>query len=407
LVNGWIDAKLWFIGLRAFEMVDFSNSGAAKAWIQTKDVKVRCAISSRTSLRVLANCIDLPVPSFTYITLASLKAVFTASCRSHTTDQSFVWQEFSASAAARAAAIRTLLDEEGKLATEHLAAAGLAALSGTDSRSSADSAAKSISAALAAADKTGGDVYLASVVAVQKDQELIEDYNEVHASVTKLFSQPLWAGVTPPDPIQSRHDALILAFKGDSIWSFWHDWYLAMWNGTFDDWELAFEVVKIAEDVWEGQDAAQKVADEIERIKATLKLRSEIATLKEKLHAHEAIATTGHNQGPPLDDTVEVRKTIEMIWPILDDLEAEVEKEAPSPDRLKVLGQNLFDISIVIAKYCGGLANIALEKSAETIGETGTKLAKASVAATYVGTNEGVQSVAKAAWDLAKTIVGG
>jgi len=41
-----------------------------------------------------------------------------------------------------------------------------------------------------------------------------------------------------------------------------------MWNGTFDDWDLAFESIKIADDVWKGQDAAQKVADEIVRIKA-------------------------------------------------------------------------------------------------------------------------------------------
>ncbi|MDB0052191.1 hypothetical protein N9F04_00405 [Ascidiaceihabitans sp.] len=54
----------------------------------------------------------------------------------------------------------------------------------------------------------------------------------------------------------------------DPKWKFWHDWYLAMWNGTFDDWDLALEIIKIADDVWKGEDAAQKVADEIVRIKA-------------------------------------------------------------------------------------------------------------------------------------------
>ena len=51
-----------------------------------------------------------------------------------------------------------------------------------------------------------------------------------------------------------------------------------MWNGTFDDWELAFEVIKIADEVWEGEDAAQKVADEIERIKAELRKPDEEIT---------------------------------------------------------------------------------------------------------------------------------
>ena len=53
-----------------------------------------------------------------------------------------------------------------------------------------------------------------------------------------------------------------------------------MWNGTFDDWELAFEVIKIADEVWEGEDAAQKVADEIERIKAELRKPDEGITLE-------------------------------------------------------------------------------------------------------------------------------
>ena len=43
-----------------------------------------------------------------------------------------------------------------------------------------------------------------------------------------------------------------------------------MWNGTFDDWELAFEIIKIEDKVWKGEDAAAKVADEIERIRVKL-----------------------------------------------------------------------------------------------------------------------------------------
>lgn len=342
-------------------MVDFSDFDAAKAWIQTKDVKVRCAISSRTSLRILANCINLPAPSFTYITLASLQAILTASCRSQITDQSFVWREFHTSAIPRVAAIRTLLDDEGKQATEHLAAAGLAALSGTDSKSSADSATNSIFAAFAAAEKTGGDVYLASLVAVQKDQELIEDYNEVHASVTKLFSQTLWAGVTPPDPIQSRHDALILAFKGDPIWSFWRDWYEAMWNGTFDDWELAFEVIKIADEVWEGEDAAQKVADEIERIKAELRKPDEEITLEPVApsNVHKLFETAPVVQA----SMATLSETLTLRVDVFDRM-SRVNEAIPFVETFRALPQTAARIADILAKgqeHDGASSELAIE----------------------------------------------
>jgi hypothetical protein len=159
---------------------------------------------------------------------------------------------------------------------------------------------------------------------------------------------------------------------------------------------------QIADDIWEA--GAEAVAAEIERISATLDLKAEIASLKENLLAHEAIAATGHNQGPPLDDIVEVRKTIQLIWPIVEDLETEADSEAPSANRLRELGQKLLDISIIIAKYFGVIADIAVKKSVEKFSETGTKWAIRAGVATYASTNEGVQSVAKAAWELAKVL---
>ncbi|WP_299651747.1 hypothetical protein [uncultured Tateyamaria sp.] len=43
-----------------------------------------------------------------------------------------------------------------------------------------------------------------------------------------------------------------------------------MWNGTFRDWDLAVEVAKIPNDVWEGENAVAKVAEAIREIKADL-----------------------------------------------------------------------------------------------------------------------------------------
>lgn len=221
--------------------------------------------------------------------------------------------------------------------------------------------------------------------------------------VNRLRGEPLWRGMASAEQ-QRQASQFIDLLEGLSpkSWLFWRKWYQGFINGEPINWKLQRSVAQIADDIWEA--GAEAVAAEIERISATLDLKAEIASLKENLLAHEAIAATGHNQGPPLDDIVEVRKTIQLIWPIVEDLETEADSEAPSANRLRELRQKLLDISIIIAKYFGVIADIAVKKSVETFSETGTKWAIRASVATYASTNEGVQSVAKAAWELAKVL---
>jgi hypothetical protein len=66
-----------------------------------------------------------------------------------------------------------------------------------------------------------------------------------------------------------------------ATWGFWHDWYLAMWEGRFTDWDLAIEVAKIPDDVWE--QGAEAVAAAIREIKARLGVASKDITPEDVL----------------------------------------------------------------------------------------------------------------------------
>jgi hypothetical protein len=91
---------------------------------------------------------------------------------------------------------------------------------------------------------------------------------------------------------QDRHKSFLRYLKADAAFSrFWHNWYLAMWEGRFTDWDLAVEVAEIPNDVWEA--GAEAVAAEIERIRSNRTLSEESNKPSEKEDApHNALTTS-------------------------------------------------------------------------------------------------------------------
>ena len=75
----------------------------------------------------------------------------------------------------------------------------------------------------------------------------------------------VWYGAQVPREIQFVHDIFVAYLAGDPNWQFFHDWYLAMWEGKWTDWDLAIEVAKIDDGIWEG--GLEAVAAEINRIR--------------------------------------------------------------------------------------------------------------------------------------------
>ncbi|MEL7132138.1 MAG: hypothetical protein AAGK77_06985, partial [Pseudomonadota bacterium] len=93
-------------------------------------------------------------------------------------------------------------------------------------------------------------------------------------SVSDMQALPLWLHTKLSGAAQQRMEMAHLEFKAnlrrDPNTEFWHRWYSQMWDGTFRDWDLAIEVAKLPDDLWEGEDAPGKVAVAIREIEARL-----------------------------------------------------------------------------------------------------------------------------------------
>ena len=243
-------------------MVDFSDFKAVKAWLQTQSVETRHVISSRAALRVLANIRPNDGKANETLTIPCLRAILTSAGRGSGRPVDVRWDAtlgtaFSTAVAAGSAAAAAA----GSAAASPAAAApnSSASVTANSVTLSANSAALSTGSAAAPA------AFAAASSATSSDSTAAAPLS------TTLAKIAAWGEIDVPADTLENHKVFLSFLASDPKWSFWRDWYEAMWNGTFDDWELAFEVIKIADEVWEGEDAAQKVADEIERIKTRLK----------------------------------------------------------------------------------------------------------------------------------------
>ncbi|MCX7567306.1 hypothetical protein OS189_13215 [Sulfitobacter sp. F26169L] len=236
--------------------------------------------------------------------------------------------------------------------------------------------------------------------------------------VDRFLTTPLWAdeGSVPNEPNkwllhnQPKNLALIEDLSENGlIWGFWKNWYQSMMDGRLSDQEFQSAVVKIPNDVW--LSGAQAVAEEIEKIKARRALEAEIAALKEQLRQTQVVKRPYHrlHNNPPeaIESHQQLKNEITRIWELLEDAETEVGKASPSPSALRVIADTLWEISVRIGQYCAALADIALKKSAEVIGEIGTKAAIGVLVTTTAAQNEGVKAVAHAIWDFVKMLPAG
>ncbi|SLN42885.1 hypothetical protein PSJ8397_02182 [Pseudooctadecabacter jejudonensis] len=94
-----------------------------------------------------------------------------------------------------------------------------------------------------------------------------------------LLAQPVWSGATPPDSVQGKHDAFLKVIGHSEHLKFWRRFYEGMWNGTFDEWALAFEVIQIPEEDWEK--GYEHIGEVISGIEA--RLLAERAPLAERI----------------------------------------------------------------------------------------------------------------------------
>ena len=368
--------------------VDFLDEEKVIDWLETQCAEVRSAIASRAALRVCANISRAEPDKLPPLALAVFRATLTSTVRGLGRTADVEWLRYASASAAAAVNILS-----ARPALPALYAADSAAHSGLSAKS-ARSAARSV--ALSA--------HSSRTAAHSARSNASQDTRNARLS---NFAEPLWQEIHAPPEIAKNHQDFTAFLSSDrATWGFWHDWYLAMWEGRFTDWDLAIEVAKIPNDVWgEGPEA---VAAEIAKIKARRALESEIASLKAQLrraHAVEAPAHRLHNNPPEaIENDQQIRNEITLIWDLLEEVETEIAEPAPSPAVLRGIADRLWEIPLRIAKYCGSIADVALKESAKVIGKTGTKAGIAWYLTDIAPQNEGVKAVVKAIWEFVKTL---
>lgn len=250
------------------EEVDFSNVAAAQEWLEGQTVEVCCAISSRAALRFCANLKELDDGSFPRVAITSFRAVLTSAVRGLGRTADLDWLKGSALSAAHFA-------QAAHISVNLSVSAGTRPFS----------ARNYVSAACYAASVAAADVVAGSTAAgfAGRAAGSAASFDAVQTNLTD-YHIPLWSGADVPPVIQDAHERFLDRLNQDrAIWGFWHDWYLAMWEGTFRDWDLATEVAKIPEDVWE--EGPEEVA---------LAIRN--------LEAQRLIEVAGINEGLVLDE---------------------------------------------------------------------------------------------------------
>lgn len=218
-------------GVVSVAEVDFSDVESAAAWFKTQNPGVRCTMTSRATLRVLANVGRIEAEHTQRLFKTTLRRTLTSAVRGSGRTADLDWWEVAAHYADRSA------------------------------NSAAQSTYSSALYAASAVDPTALSTAIsAAFSATSWDKEnLASDLNH-HA---------VWSGVDVPKSNQKAHEDFLVYLAGDPNWQFFHDWYLAMWEGRFEDWDLAIEVAKIADDVWEA--GLEDLGAEIERIRRRLK----------------------------------------------------------------------------------------------------------------------------------------
>lgn len=314
--------------------VDFSDIESTTAWFELQSPEMRCTMTSRAALRVMANIGSADDIHNEPLALAVQRAILTSAVRGveHTAK---VQRELGHSSHGAALFINTVEDDALAVDSEvhgaALTADSVPVLSAAKAAVLAVNSARNAAHAVAHAadDFHGAIVRAASLAATQTDSTF---------KAERLMQTAVWIGCPVPDAVFLNHGVFMQSLYCHPDWAFWADWYRGMWDGTFRDWDLATEVALIPDEIWEGEDALAKVAEAIREIEAKRALSSQIKAFREAQAHTSADAfrpARGHNNPPELIDEPQLVKRVEIVWSALDTLAQEAEAE--TPDKGKAL----------------------------------------------------------------------
>ncbi|MEP1521676.1 hypothetical protein [Ascidiaceihabitans sp.] len=259
--------------------VDFSDLKSATAWFKRAGDIDTGLITSRTVLRVLPNVLFSNEDSLNDSTLVLCHAALVACSRCVISSEEMPTLSLSHNLGGH------ILPPLWYLSS--------AAFQSLASQGDAQAAAKAISFAL----RSSLEAQKTTPSSAQADRLVFEDTDPIrptsfmqhqdvlgvlayevqelrylrraNRSPKELFNSPLWQGHPIPRDILRNHEDFSDFLASKPEWAFWRDWYLGIWRGDFDKWSLAFEVVKISDNIWNA--GPEAVAAEIERIQRHLK----------------------------------------------------------------------------------------------------------------------------------------
>ncbi len=223
-------------------------------------------MSGRAALRVMATIGLLGAEVKERLALAALRATLSSAGRGvgRPADVEDLRRTAAHSAHSAARSAAYFADSAARSADS---AAHSAAHSAGSATHSADSAARSAdSAARSATHSADSAAYFADSAARFTAHSAAAA--DADLSEKQLLERPVWSGVDIPSALISAHDIWLTFLSSDADWAFWHRWYSQMWEGTFRDWDLAIEVAKLPDELWEGEGALAKVAEAIREIEA-------------------------------------------------------------------------------------------------------------------------------------------
>lgn len=350
--------------------VDFSDFKSSQTWLSSQSTETCCALSARAALRVCSNMMGEEPSKRDRVVLDGLRAILTALCRARHDQTDIEWKSIGKHFPTRN--LESFVGGTKLTSGENpFRENGTARFSGAmDSPPSASWNAQG--SALAAAHCVFSDFHseaaafaiASSRVASTQAQNVSESSSlakyrarstssppDIHPFVASaqatawdagqdietLYRSPVWGSFHKVQPaIDNNHTGFLSFLSSNPAWKFWAKLYSGMWNGTFDEWDLAFEVIQIEEVDWKkGYEHIGKV---IAGLEVPFALKEQIRDLKAEIAKIKGDPPPmGHNLPPELIDEANPPQTLAMIWAAVDELGVELEGKEPDQTRLAIL----------------------------------------------------------------------
>lgn len=228
-------------------MVEITDRESAEAWFKTQPQEICVATAARAALRSAAGMGNEDHETLDQLALPAFRAMIISAVAANRPTAEIKMAALSAAASAASAN------------SAAYSAAASAALSANSALSAAASAANSAAASAASAASATLSANSAAYSALSADGTETEDHG---ADARALLSAPIWRHVEEPDGLRDGRKKLLAFFDADpAVWRFWRDWYLAMFDGRWTQWDLARDIALIPDAVW--KQGAADVAEAI------------------------------------------------------------------------------------------------------------------------------------------------